>query len=241
MRRIKLNMSVLRGRGAARTLAGDAAARLFGSSAAPTISRRDLLKATGAAFTVLSPGVGALGAALRGYRVDVRETSAGPKPGPWRSLCRRSGTYKFMNEPAAPALNIVDEGIIDVAAGESRCGKSKGEEPDLKLHESMFRWSGWSLAVPRPHCAAAPLSQSSGKVAENSFRFVAEFGLAQGEDKLLPRLRFGNRYQLRVRTVDLAGNSLAPEEAADNDEGGRDLRKVRARKAAFGAAARAVR
>ncbi|HEV2707287.1 MAG TPA: hypothetical protein VGV59_15305, partial [Pyrinomonadaceae bacterium] len=150
---------------------------------------------------------------VRGYRVDVREAKADAADAPWRSLCWRSGTYRFLNDPALPQLKIDDEGIVDIAATESTCGLSGGASPDLKLHESMFRWAGWSLSVPKPLCPGDPLSLAPN-TAQNSFNFRASFDLAAGEDKLLPRLRFGNRYQMRVRTVDLAGNSLPPQETA---------------------------
>lgn len=149
---------------------------------------------------------------VRGYRVDVREAQVNAPSGPWRSLCWRSGSYKFLNDPNIPELKIEDEGIVDVAATESTCEPAAGTAPDLKLHESMFRWAGWSLTVPKPQCPGDPLAAGA---ADNSFKFMASFGLAEGEDKLLPRLRYGHRYQLRVRTVDLAGNSLSPQETAE--------------------------
>jgi hypothetical protein len=151
---------------------------------------------------------------VRGYRVDVREVTGDPAPAPWRSLCWRKGTYRFLNDPKVQDVGHVDEGIIDAAVTEATCGAAAGEPPDLKLTESLFRWAGWSLAVPKPACPGDPLSQADS-TAENSFNFRAGFDLATDEGKLLPRLRFGRRYQLRVRAVDLAGNSLVPGDPAE--------------------------
>src|SRR6185436_5580092 len=77
----------------------------------------------------------------RGYRVDVFDD----KSKKWHSLCRRIGTYTF----EAGALELKDEedeGFIETSATEP---VKESTTTVLRVHESLFTWSGWSLAAPR--------------------------------------------------------------------------------------------
>jgi hypothetical protein len=158
---------------------------------------------------------------LGGYRVDVRELKGNGPKGPWRSLCWRKGTYQFLNNPALLAVPFEDEGMASVAATDGPKGTDQTKPPPLKLSEMLFRWAGWSLTVPKDVCSADDMyTKAHGSDMNNSFNFRARFDLPDpngqnAADKRLPRLRFGNRYQLRVRTVDLAGNSLSPEDPTE--------------------------
>jgi hypothetical protein len=136
---------------------------------------------------------------VRGYRVDVWDQQAGK----WFSLCRRVGTYKFL-EPSK-TLTLEDEGWVSSAAVES------AKEPNkIYVHETMFRWEGWSLVAPRP---GKPVENETGVPAEtDKFGVQVSFAAKPGS---LPRLRFGREYRMRARMVDLAGNSLSLEEAGD--------------------------
>jgi hypothetical protein len=158
---------------------------------------------------------------LSGYRVDVREVkNDGPK-GPWRSLCWRKGTYQFLNASGGHLdIEVEDEGLASAAVTHGSCGTGQGKTPSLKLSEMLFRWAGWSLTVPKDVCGEDTLSAIHGSEVKNSFGFRASFGLPSAsdpgaKDKRLPRLRYGNSYQLRVRTVDLAGNSLPSNDATE--------------------------
>jgi hypothetical protein len=147
----------------------------------------------------------------RGYRVDVLDA----KDGHWRSLCRRQGDYTLVRAGKPLALPP-DEGYVKGASTTS------GDKPDEHyLHESMFRWTGWSLVAPRPgrtirsKTEAGTGLQSEEVVdvtdqADQGTGVVAKFRALPGS---LPRLRFGHRYQMRARLVDLAGNSLDVKEA----------------------------
>ena len=85
----------------------------------------------------------------------------------------------------------------------------------LKLSESLFRWSGWSLSHRRlpGRTEMKPEDKESGYSADLSSQSAANAPVEVNyrvKPKSLPRLRFGRKYRFRVRTVDLAGNSLPP-------------------------------
>ena len=77
---------------------------------------------------------------LRGYRVDVEIASTGR----WFSLCERVGQYKVLAD-GEPLKLPDDEGYVKSAST-----TSNGRDDDHYLHESVFRWTGWSLVAPRP-------------------------------------------------------------------------------------------
>lgn len=156
---------------------------------------------------------------LRGYRIDVHDMGTGR----WRSLLQRQVSCTALPHGAAPdALGIdlpPDEGYVK---GASTTGAEDKPE-DQYLHETMFRWTGWSLAAPRPgrtlRSKTEPGTQlqteevvEPGDVtpAASGSGLVVQVAVAKGT---LPRLRFGHRYRLRARLVDLAGNSLALDDA----------------------------
>lgn len=159
---------------------------------------------------------------LRGYRVDVQDQSAG---GEWRSLCQRDSEYRLERSNVTRVLQS-DEGYVKGA------GTSSGENPeDHYLHESIFRWTGWSLVAPRPgRTIRSESSPDSGMQSEHVTEVsdqaksgtgvFATFRVARGS---LPRLRFGHRYRLRARVVDIAGNSLGLAEVGDGDDSATEL------------------
>jgi hypothetical protein len=80
--------------------------------------------------------------------------------------------------------------------------------------DAVVRWNGWSLSARRPGShldksdkAARYNAEEAG--TETEFGLAIAFGPPVGDAYKLPRLRFGRTYQLRARTVDLAGNSLS--------------------------------
>ena len=140
---------------------------------------------------------------LRGYRVDVQHQ------GRWFSLCARDGDYTLL-KTGQPLAQPRDEGYVK---GASTTGDGSD---DHYLHESVFRWTGWSLVAPRPgrrlSAVDDPDSGLQGEEvtedvtpADNGNGLAVRFRAARGS---LPRLRFGHDYRLRARVVDLAGNSL---------------------------------
>jgi hypothetical protein len=142
---------------------------------------------------------------VRGYRVDIWDQTTKV----WRSLCRRVSRY------------TIDGGtvVVDVPEeeGTARLAATKSPDPasnqDLVyLHEVVTSWNGWSLCAPQPgkaidkQDAPGPADQKVPAGLPLHTRFAALAGS-------LPRLRYGRSYWLRARVVDLAGNSLAPQDA----------------------------
>jgi hypothetical protein len=138
----------------------------------------------------------------RGYRFDVFS-----KDDPhWRSLMWRQGQVTV---GSTDPLDILEEDTIVPApttAGITDSG-------DLYLQETLARWDGWSLAVPRigtPFYDPKTETPPPNTQGSNGFNLTTQWAVPQGTpvDLRLPRLRFGYNYQLRARAVDLAGNSL---------------------------------
>ena len=150
---------------------------------------------------------------LRGYRVDVFDQQVGG----WRSLCARQGDMKALpagdDDAELPIDLPPDEGYVKSA---STTGSDEAPD-DHYLHETLFRWTGWSLVASRPgrtlRDATAPGSQMQTEevvdvedVAPSGNGIAVRYQPVKGS---LPRLRFGRAYRMRARLVDLAGNSLA--------------------------------
>ncbi len=146
---------------------------------------------------------------LRGYRVDVWDDVSKT----WHTLCAREGRYLFRNGGAFH-LDLADEGYVK---GASVSRAEAGAPQDLYLHERLAAFDGWSLVASRPGRVLDkdPSASAPAVPAEDvgsQFGFATKFRPAAGS---LPRLRFGRRYRLRIRTVDLAGNGLTLKEAGE--------------------------
>jgi hypothetical protein len=152
----------------------------------------------------------------RGYIVDVFDEEQGR----WFSLCRRIGRYRFNNDPTTDLL-LEDEGFVSVSA----VAKNADElEEDLYLHEALFQWDGWSLAAEKPgttiisednidDIGSEPSPKGDGfeRIGRVRHHPPDEFELETWFNPVpgtLPKLRFGRRYRIRVRIVDLAGNAV---------------------------------
>jgi len=155
---------------------------------------------------------------LRGYRIDVLDKAAGR----WRSLTAREGRYSALpraaSEAALPIKLPAEEGYVKGASTTS------GEEQpdDHYLHETLFRWTGWSLAAPRPgrtvrdgtvpgtNLQTEEVVDQVDDVAARGNGLAVRFAPVKGS---LPKLRFAHEYRVRARLVDVAGNSLALDDA----------------------------
>ncbi|HEY0320616.1 MAG TPA: hypothetical protein VGC66_06685 [Pyrinomonadaceae bacterium] len=159
---------------------------------------------------------------VRGYRVDVLDVDNND----WFSLCQRQGRYRIVDDDGNPVRVleddtseeqddtwIEDEGYIKGASTTSK----DAEASDLYLHETLLRWDGWSVCAERPGKTIKPVraglqqDEVPEKIpnrAATEFKLETEF---KATPNTLPRLRYGKRYQMRARTVDLAGNSLPPD------------------------------
>jgi hypothetical protein len=145
--------------------------------------------------------------ALRGYRVDVFDNQSNR----WHSLCRRVGTYIFDEHPGG-SLTLKeqeDEGFVQMAVTEPLIPTEGNRQ--LRLHESLFTWNGWSLAAPRYGKTILTTPGDVTEIGEPKNAPATQFKLETKfvpKKQSLPRLRFGYRYKLRARAVDLAGNSV---------------------------------
>ena len=158
---------------------------------------------------------------VRGYRIDIHSS----KTNRWHSLHRRNSTYKF-GVAGSPVLHIEDEeGFTQLAVAQpaddptrpvDKVAKTAGApQPgtDIFVHERVARWNGWSLSVQRPGRALNRSADPSKAVDPDPtldqpvtpFKMTTSYTAVAGS---LPQLRFGLRYRLRARIVDLAGNSV---------------------------------
>jgi len=141
---------------------------------------------------------------VRGWRVDVWDK----RTGVWRSLCERVANYD-VGKGASVLSNVREEGTVRLATTSSATDSNSGV---LYLHETLLTWHGWSLAARPPGLAITPgetVGESSATVPDG-INLRTSFVATPGS---LPRLRYGRSYAMRVRVVDLAGNSLAPSTA----------------------------
>ena len=162
---------------------------------------------------------------IRGYRFDVIDVTKDPMThevvdGVWRSLMWRQGTVTI-NGTAIDG--ILEEDTIVPAPTTATRSDPPQPNADLYLQETLARWDGWSLAVPRVGKPAQGLSGSTNQNdspidMQTDWHVPGSFTggddeTATGNHHRLPRLRFGRTYQMRARTADLAGNALAVDKA----------------------------
>lgn len=160
-----------------------------------------------------------------GYRMDVQPED---KPGKWFSLHKRNNKYAYLD--LSGKENVIngmeaDEGFLQTSASEEKTETGT----QLKVGEAIARWEGWSLSVPRPGSALndpmldhQEVYNKTKEAQKYKTPATADFKLNVTpaiEKGTLPMLRFGKKYAIRIRTVDLAGNSIdlntQPENAAD--------------------------
>ncbi len=150
---------------------------------------------------------------VRGWRIDIWDN----KTKVWHSLCRRTADYDF--NKGEVVINVPEE------EGSVRLAATKSPDPSnnanlIWLHEALVSWTGWSLCAPPPgktihhHREKDPLHPEldhTDPVGEPEaevppgLHLQSTFRAVPGS---LPRLRYGRKYWLRARVVDLAGNSL---------------------------------
>ncbi|MCX8021030.1 MAG: hypothetical protein N2747_11115, partial [Chitinophagaceae bacterium] len=160
---------------------------------------------------------------ILGFRLDIQPED---KPGQWFSLHRRLNKYSYLNTAGneVPIPNTEpDEGFLQISAV-----KEEYEEGAiLKVPETIACWEGWSLSVPRPGNALNEPLISDTEVHTDKKKELekyktpgtAEFRLnviPQIVKGSLPMLRFGKKYAVKIRTVDLAGNSVPIQSLPEN-------------------------
>jgi hypothetical protein len=141
---------------------------------------------------------------VRGYRVDIWDSASGM----WQSLCRRTARYEL--DDGAVVVDAIPEEEATIRLAATKSSDPASNPAVLYLHEAMVSWAGWSLAAPPPgRTIGIDDTNITESAAEGSpdLKFKSRFKAVKGS---LPRLRFGRTYAIRLRAVDLAGNSLDP-------------------------------
>lgn len=148
---------------------------------------------------------------LHGYRLDIWDSHTNI----WHSLHRRNGVYQIGEETFETRD---EEGFVQLAVTQASPNPDNPPPNDLYLHEAIARWAGWSLSAPMPgrhltrHADPDKAVNDPNQTwfeEENEpatpFKMKTNYKVVSGS---LPSLRFGRRYRLRARVVDLCGNSL---------------------------------
>ena len=140
---------------------------------------------------------------VRGYHADVHDGID------WRSLMHRHVSYRDADTDEEQ-LAADDEAYLKGATMTQTPGVAN---PPAYLHEAVFGWDGWSLAVPRPGShlpkdtpddGDSPVTDGAGEPFPSDLRLHPDVSMVKGT---LPRLRYGGDYRVRMRTVDLSGTS----------------------------------
>lgn len=143
----------------------------------------------------------------RGWRIDIAEVTPGRPV--WRSLMRCTARYDI----AGLGTETVEdsEAIVQLAGATA----ADGSRPELlKVPETVFAWTGWSLAAPEPGRAVMPddVTHAEGpNTAPPGLNMTAAFTASPGS---LPLLRFGRSYRARARMADIAGGGPRLDDAA---------------------------
>lgn len=173
---------------------------------------------------------------IQGYRMDVAYDNDPNVPvdtGKWHSLHKKRDEYVWYDEGGNP--HTIDELKPDEGFIQPTVAEDTENDGDYYASETMARWEGWSLSVRRPGYA---INEAKDHEADDDadkrdfiyknkadelkkyqlddeldFRLETNSGIEPGS---LPRLRFGRSYMLKVRTVDLAGNSIPVDVDPEN-------------------------
>lgn len=149
-----------------------------------------------------------------GYRLDVAYEE---KPDEWFSLHKRRNRYSYvpLNGPEQPVSLSADEEIDEGCIHLSLTDDEQDDHDERKINEVIARWEGWSLSVPRLgkgiNNRGAEVSNDEDERKKHKLDSATPFRLqveVKPAPRSLPRLRFGKKYRIRVRTVDIAGNGL---------------------------------
>lgn len=134
--------------------------------------------------------------ALKGFVLDVWDD----RTKRWHTVCARRGTYQL---PGGQSFTLDDEGTISLATTAKPA--ADGRSP-MYLHQSLVRWTGYSLVAPRPGQPVTTETEGSEPTAGGPALpgFTVTFTPQPGT---LPRLRFGVGYRFQLRSVDVAGHA----------------------------------
>lgn len=166
---------------------------------------------------------------VQGYRMDIAYEE---DPTRWYSLHQRQDEYTWYDEGNNPfPVNEIDEdeGFIQLGIAED-----PNDPDDVFVSETLARWEGWSLSVRKPGYAINESDDYDGTEEDKKdfvytnkqqeiqkyqfdpdleFKVNAQSKIVPGT---LPKLRFGKDYRVRVRAVDLAGNSVSTDHQSES-------------------------
>jgi hypothetical protein len=141
---------------------------------------------------------------LKGYRLDVR-----PEDGTWRTVVRRVGQVD-VDGAEGWGLDDAEGWISEVPAGD--------DAGDLYLGEEVIRWDGWSPVAPKPGTVIGTDDQlDEDRAAAASLPNIPVVVSYRPTPGTLVPLRYGRRYQLRARAVDIAGNGPGPDVTTEDE------------------------
>lgn len=157
---------------------------------------------------------------LQGYRMDIAYDD---KPDKWYSLHKKLEEYQFA--PVSGNTVMIDGITEDEGFMQTAVVEDENDKNSVHVNEVIARWEGWSLSVPKPGKGvnnpgdggevSSRKDEEKKYLLPNSvdFRLQVKTKSVKGS---LPMLRFGKTYRVKIRTVDLAGNSLPANIAPEN-------------------------
>src|ERR1019366_285042 len=123
-------------------------------------------------------------------------------------------------KPSTPIELAADEGFVTFAATESPTSDDK-KETQTQVHQSVFTWTGWSLAIQPNFAAFNQLPASTAQDDDRHLSIYPKYTLWKRHS--LPPLRFNTDYSFRCRVVDIAGNSARSEDISSDAAIGKPL------------------
>ncbi len=154
-----------------------------------------------------------------GYRMDVQQNNSGT----WLSLHGRDSWYKIdlenhdttwrPQDAGTASVLAADEGFITLAATQSSVTPPPDQvaEPtslQVHVHQALVTWNGWSLSIPNPEKKQRGTDPPRSKCGPSRGTITVCPIYKLSKKGALPRLRFGYSYSVRLRQMDLAGNSV---------------------------------
>jgi hypothetical protein len=117
----------------------------------------------------------------------------------WHTVCARRGTYSL---PGGTTFTVDDLGPVSLGA---TAKEGANNYSTMFLHQSLVRWTGWSLVAPRP---GKVVVEDDGVEPLPGDPALPGFSpLFEPVPGTLPLLRFGVGYRFQLRTVDLVGRA----------------------------------
>jgi len=134
---------------------------------------------------------------IRGYAPEISFRND-----EWFSLTEREVTY---NDEQTSLLQQYVAVHLEAAVHSDTPSSTGGDGAvdDLHIPQTLFRWNGWNLTVPSPFAVNKATCTSTSN--SHPFPISAKY---RARDGSLVRMRFGGKYLLRVRLVDLTGEVM---------------------------------